>query len=151
MWIPRWPAPPGGHSLITSAQDLARFLEALLAGRLFARPETLAAMTTMVDAPGPEGFPHRYGLGLESYELDGTTVIGHSGSAAGYASMMFKVQGKATTLVTSINTNSLFTNALEVFMPSLKVHHRPGGAARREAAVATPACGTRSGPCPSSA
>jgi D-alanyl-D-alanine carboxypeptidase len=111
----------GGHGLISSAQDLARFLDALLAGKLFARPETLAAMTTMVDAPGPEGFPHRYGLGLESYELDGTTVIGHSGSAAGYASMMFKVQGKETILVTSINTNSLFTNALEVFMPSLKV------------------------------
>jgi D-alanyl-D-alanine carboxypeptidase len=120
----------GGHGLITSAQDLARFLEALLAGRLFARPETLAAMTTMVDAPGPEGFPHRYGLGLESYELDGTTVIGHSGSAAGYASMMFKVQGKETTLVTSINTNSLFTNALEVFMPSLKVITAPAAPAK---------------------
>jgi D-alanyl-D-alanine carboxypeptidase len=111
----------GGHGLITSAQDLARFLDALLAGKLFARPETLTAMTTMVDAPSEAGLPHRYGLGLESYELDGTTVIGNSGSAAGYASMMFKVQGKETILVTSINTNSLFTNALEVFMPSLKV------------------------------
>jgi D-alanyl-D-alanine carboxypeptidase len=111
----------GGHGLITSAQDLARFLDALLAGKLFARSETLTAMTTMVDAESEAGLAHRYGLGLESYEMDGATVIGHTGSAAGYASMMFKVQGKQTILVTSINTNSVLTNALEVFMPSLKV------------------------------
>ena len=34
----------GGNALVTSAHDLVRFLDGLLAGRLFRRPETLQAM-----------------------------------------------------------------------------------------------------------
>jgi D-alanyl-D-alanine carboxypeptidase len=109
----------GGNAMITTVQDLARFIEALLAGQLFARPETLAAMTTMVEAPNETGLPHRYGLGLESYDLGGTTVIGNAGGAAGYGVMMFRIPARDTTLVTAINTSDLFENALDVFIPSL--------------------------------
>ena len=112
----------GGNAMVTTAQDLARFIEALLAGRLFARPETLVAMTTMVDAPEGSGFPHRYGLGLESYELPGgTTVIGNAGGAAGYATFMYRIQGRDTTLVTSINAGDLLANAVNMLIPSLQV------------------------------
>src|SRR5262249_46438366 len=34
----------GGHGLVTTVGDLVRFLDGLLAGRLFQRPETLKAM-----------------------------------------------------------------------------------------------------------
>jgi D-alanyl-D-alanine carboxypeptidase len=118
----------GGNAMITTVQDLARFLDALLAGRLFARPETLAAMTTMIDAPDDTGLPHRYGFGLESFELGGATVIGHAGGAVGYAVMMFQIPARATTLVTAVNTGDLFANALEVFIPSLDVITAPAPA-----------------------
>lgn len=111
----------GGNAMVTTVHDLARFLEALLAGRLFARPETLAEMATMVEAPNETGLPHWYGLGLEAYELGGTRVIGNAGGAAGYATMMFWIPSRATTLVTSINTSDLFANALDVFIPALDV------------------------------
>jgi len=113
----------GGHALVTTVQDLGRFLDALLAGQLFARPTTLATMLTMVDAPDVSGLPHRYGLGLEEYRLpSGVTVVGHSGSTAGYAVMMFRVPSAGdTTLVTFVNTNDLFVNALEVFIPAVNV------------------------------
>jgi D-alanyl-D-alanine carboxypeptidase len=118
----------GGNAMVTTVQDLARFIEALLGGELFTRPETLAAMTTMVDAPDESGLPHRYGLGLESYTFGATTVIGNAGGAAGYATMMYRIPDRATTLVTSVNTSDLFTNALDVFMPSVEVV--TGGARR---------------------
>ena len=65
----------GRTRAVTTAQDLGRFIEALLSGKLFARPATLAAMTTMVDAPHESGLPHRYGFALEEFTLpDGTTA-----------------------------------------------------------------------------
>jgi D-alanyl-D-alanine carboxypeptidase len=110
----------GGHALVTTAQDLGHFLEALLAGELFAQPATLAAMTTMIDAPHESGLPHRYGFALEEFTLpSGTTVIGHAGSTAGYAVMMFRIPASDATLVTAVNTSDLFVNALEVFMPAV--------------------------------
>jgi D-alanyl-D-alanine carboxypeptidase len=112
----------GGSAMVTTTQDLARFLEALLAGRLFQRAATLEAMTTMMDAPDPSGLPHRYGLGLESYDLPGSpTIIGHSGGAPGYATMMFRIPSRDTTLVTSVNTSDMFANALQLLIPSLNV------------------------------
>jgi D-alanyl-D-alanine carboxypeptidase len=110
----------GGNAMVSTVQDLARFIEALLAGRLFARPETLAAMTTMVDAPDGSGIPHRYGLGLESYAFGETTLVGNAGGAAGYATMMYRIAGRDTTVVTSITTGDLMANALHVLFPSVE-------------------------------
>lgn len=112
----------GGHALITTVDDLGRFLEALLDGQLFERPGSLKAMTTMVDAQSPADLPYKYGLGLESYEMpNGMKVIGNSGGAGGYTTMMYKVVDRGSILVTSVNTSDLFTNALDVFMPALDV------------------------------
>lgn len=111
----------GGNAMVTTVQDLARFIEALLAGRLFARPETLAEMQTMVEAPDGSPFRHWYGLGLESYDLGGTTVVGNAGGAAGYATMMYRIPARDTTLVTSVNVGDMYANALNVLIPSLDV------------------------------
>ena len=74
----------GGNALVTTTEDLTRFLDALLAGKLFERPETLEEMLTFVEAtdnPGKVG----YGLGIERYQLPGgVEVIGHLGTGAGY-------------------------------------------------------------------
>jgi D-alanyl-D-alanine carboxypeptidase len=111
----------GGMAMVTTVRDLGTFLDALLAGRLFARPETLVKMTTMVEAPDESHLPHWYGLGLEMYEVGGTTIIGNSGGAPGYATMMFRIPARATTLVTAVNTSDMFTNALNVLSPSVDV------------------------------
>ncbi len=118
----------GGHALVTTAPDLARFVDALLAGQLFTKSETLTAMTTMIDAPHESGLPHHYGLGLETFTMpNGTRVIGHSGSTAGYAVMMFRIPGQDATLITAVNTTDLFANALQIFIPALDViTGRPG-------------------------
>ncbi len=111
----------GGHALVTTAEDLGRFVEALLAGALFARPATLAAMMPTIETPHVSGLPYRYGFALEEYTLpNGAVVVGHSGSTAGYAMMMFRIPASDTTLVTAVNTNDLFTNALQVFIPAVE-------------------------------
>jgi D-alanyl-D-alanine carboxypeptidase len=116
----------GGHAMVTTIQDLARFLEALLGGELYARPDTLVAMTTMVEAPNESGLPHRYGLGLESYDLPGgATIVGNSGGTAGYATMMYRIPASDTTLVTSVNTSDMFANALEVYIPAVQAITAP--------------------------
>jgi D-alanyl-D-alanine carboxypeptidase len=113
----------GGHAMITTVTDLARFLKALLGGELFERKATLDAMTAMIDAPHESGFPHRYGLGLESFDLPGLPrVVGHMGSSGGYAVMMFQVPDRNDTIiVTAINTTDLFRNAMDVFIPAMEV------------------------------
>jgi len=79
----------------------------------------------MVEAPDGTGLPHWYGLGLESYDLGGTTVVGNAGGAAGYATFMYRIPARDTTLVTSINTSDLLANALNVLFPSLEVITAP--------------------------
>ena len=59
---------------------------------------------------------------LETYELPGDiAVIGHSGTAPGYATMMFQRQDNDAILVTGVNTGNLFWNALDVFIPAMSV------------------------------
>ncbi len=111
----------GGNAMVSTLQDLATFLDALLAGRLFARPETLSEMLTMVDAPENPAFPHRYGLGVESYTLNGTTIVGNAGGAAGYATMMYRIPANGSILVTAITAGDLLANALQLLIPSLDV------------------------------
>jgi D-alanyl-D-alanine carboxypeptidase len=112
----------GGNAMVTTAEDLARFLDALLEGRLFRRPETLATMTTMREAHSESGLPYRYGMGLESYELPGgIAAVGHAGGAAGYAVMMYRLPAQGATLVTAVNTSDMFANALKVLIPAAQV------------------------------
>jgi D-alanyl-D-alanine carboxypeptidase len=65
----------GGGGLVAPPVDVAVFFDALLAGSVFKRPETLALMQS---ANGlPSGSPYR--LGVFEYDLDGTAAFGHSG------------------------------------------------------------------------
>lgn len=109
----------GGNAMITTVEDLGRFMEALLDGQLFEKAEMLTAMTTMVPAEHESGWPYAYGLGLESFEgPSGTKILGHAGGTAGYATMVYRIVGHDCILATSVNTGDLFTNALSVFMPA---------------------------------
>lgn len=89
----------GGSALVTTTADLATLLGALHRGKLFDDPATLAAMTTIVDAPVPEEAQVGYGLGLTKFKVGEEVFYGHLGGTAGYQS--FVLVHDATGLVTS--------------------------------------------------
>lgn len=59
----------GGSGLVTTVQDLARFWDALLRGRLFSHRATLKGMLTFGPTPGE--VTSGYGLGVEQYTVPG--------------------------------------------------------------------------------
>jgi D-alanyl-D-alanine carboxypeptidase len=108
----------GGHALLTTAGDLSRFLRALLAGRLFQRPETLAAMRTFVPTPDDHGRVG-YGLGLERYVLPGgVEMVGHMGTTAGYRAYMFHLPAQDIDLA-MVTTSP--DDPMPVLEPALKL------------------------------
>ncbi|MGB2984172.1 MAG: serine hydrolase, partial [Candidatus Bipolaricaulia bacterium] len=110
----------GGHAMISTTSDLARFLDALLAGELFISEETLNEMLEFVDAPDDLGYPYWYGLGLEKYIIGGVTLIGHAGGAVGYSTVMYYALDHDITIVASDNVIDLGTAYLDLMMPALK-------------------------------
>lgn len=76
-------------ALVSTADDLRRFLAALLGGRLLA-PAQLAAMETSVAVGKPyRPIDDRYGLGLMGFDTRCGPVWGHRGRIAGYTAFAF--------------------------------------------------------------
>ncbi|MCR4080428.1 serine hydrolase domain-containing protein [Providencia stuartii] len=74
----------GGGGLITSSQQMARFLEALFNGEIFEKPETLQTMLSVGHHVGAQ----EYRLGLMASVVNGMTLYSHLGfwgSAAYYS------------------------------------------------------------------
>jgi D-alanyl-D-alanine carboxypeptidase len=95
----------GGYSLITSVHDLVRFLDALLAGRLFRRRETLQAMLDFKQAPDPES-PGQvgYGLGLIKRVFPGgIETIDHYGGTVVYAAYVGRIVRPGVTFAAAVN------------------------------------------------
>jgi D-alanyl-D-alanine carboxypeptidase len=74
----------GGGGVVSTAGDLNRFLQGLMTGLLFKRPETLSEMLRWQHPPG---MPPRYaavGHGIFTFPTPaGRTLIGHSGAWGG--------------------------------------------------------------------
>jgi D-alanyl-D-alanine carboxypeptidase len=70
-------------NVVSSLEDVTRFLSALLTGRLLSL-ELLAEMTTWVDTGQPEV---GYGTGLQVIRTPCGDVIGHDGGIPGFATM----------------------------------------------------------------
>jgi D-alanyl-D-alanine carboxypeptidase len=95
----------GGNALVTSTEDLSRFLDALLAGKLFEKAGTLDAMLTFVRAGNDSGLELGYGLGLERYDLPGgIKVIGHFGTAGGYRAFVGHAPAQKIDIAIAFNT-----------------------------------------------
>jgi serine beta-lactamase-like protein LACTB len=75
----------GGGGLCASAEDLARFAQALVAGKLL-RAETLAAMWTRQRTTA--GKEITYGLGWRVDRDDGRLVVSHSGAQSRVSTML---------------------------------------------------------------
>jgi D-alanyl-D-alanine carboxypeptidase len=110
----------GGNALLTTNEDLSRFLHALLAGKLFARPKTLSEMLTFVHAKSDSGLPLGYGLGIERYTLPGgVTVIGHLGTGAGYRAFVGYVPAQKVDIAMMLNSDQ--GDPTPVLMPALQL------------------------------
>jgi D-alanyl-D-alanine carboxypeptidase len=95
----------GGGDMISTTQDLQKFISALMRGKLLPAP-LLAQMRT----PNPTA---GYGLGL--FVQDGTTptpfpppscgvtVLTHNGNVQGYATLMYSTPDGSKTLTASLN------------------------------------------------
>ena len=118
----------GGQSLVTTPEDLARFMDAALAGELFQKDETLDEMLTWVD--WPDGNPlspylDNYGLGLMMADFgSGIEGIGHSGDTpGGYHVFAFHLPDQDMTISGAVNSYDykagflLIPSALEILVP----------------------------------
>nr|MBA3441633.1 serine hydrolase [Pyrinomonadaceae bacterium] len=115
----------GTGNLISTADDLRRFAEALFNGRLL-KPESLALMTTTIDTGGAYDMPElEYGLGVMRARLnvgpgpDGaarpdqtSAVLGHIGGIAGFRSAVWWVPESGITIALSLNQADLDPNIL---------------------------------------
>jgi CubicO group peptidase (beta-lactamase class C family) len=97
----------GGQALITTAEDLEQFLEALLAGELFQNAGTLDEMQTFV--AWPEGNPLSpwitdYGLGIFKVVYPGgIEAIGHSGTSADFNAIVLYFPDQDITISGAVN------------------------------------------------
>jgi D-alanyl-D-alanine carboxypeptidase len=93
----------GGGALVTTVQDLAYFLDALLALRLFRHRASLQQMLAFTPAPDVGG-QVGYGLGIEQRLLPGgVEVIGHLGTTAGYCAYVGRLQRRRVTVASALN------------------------------------------------
>jgi D-alanyl-D-alanine carboxypeptidase len=94
----------GGNGLISSVGDLVRFFDALLAGKVFQRPETLQEMLDFQPAdeePGQIG----YGLGLfQRVFPNGVETVDHLGGAVGYIAYVARLTAQEVTIAVAINS-----------------------------------------------
>jgi D-alanyl-D-alanine carboxypeptidase len=93
---PSMAGPAGGDALVSSTQDLAKFLGELAKGKLFDAPATLELMLAFVDAPIPEEATTGYGLGVARFQMGDTQLFGHLGGAVGFQSFMLYEPGSGT-------------------------------------------------------
>jgi CubicO group peptidase (beta-lactamase class C family) len=81
--------PGGGY--VTTAEDLMRFAQALMDGKIL-KPETLAQMWTPTKLTG--GKMSNYGLGFGVLMISGEKYVAHSGSQQGTSTAMAIIPGK---------------------------------------------------------
>jgi D-alanyl-D-alanine carboxypeptidase len=115
----------GTANIVSTADDLRRFTEALFDGRLLADP-SLALMTTLVDTGGAFAMPElEYGLGVMGARMsvgpgtDGkarpdelTAVLGHIGGIAGFRSAAWWAPESGITIALSLNQAGVDPNIL---------------------------------------
>lgn len=108
----------GGHALVTTTADLARFAAALFGGELYRRPGTLAQMLRFVPAEPTGDMAYAYGLGVMRHELpDGTVFLGHGGSTAGYSCAIVYDPVRRLTVVAARNAPDLEATYMDLAIP----------------------------------
>lgn len=92
-----WNTPYGDGPLVTTAEDLERFLFALFRDNGLVSPAMLARMIK------PGKHDEEYGLGVELYDTDNGQEIGHTGSVDGFGAEAFYFSDERTAIVFMTN------------------------------------------------
>lgn len=90
----------GGGGLCASAEDLARFGQALLAGKLVSAT-SLAQMWT--EQTTSDGKPVGYGLGFQLGTKDGRRVVSHGGAQSRVSTMLYMLPDERVVVVVLCN------------------------------------------------
>ena len=93
------PMPDGG--MITTAEDLARLLDAVTGGELLSARSTAAMTTSHLDRP--ESTRYGYGCELELGRDGRVAILGHSGMDPGAQAQLWRYTESETTLVVVCN------------------------------------------------
>ncbi len=102
--LPAIGMPDGG--IITTAGDLARFLDALTAGALVSPPTLDLMLTPNAPIRGTDGL-ECYGYGMELTVVDErVTIIGHSGGDPGVNAMAWHFMDTASSLIVLSNQDA---------------------------------------------
>ena len=113
---PSFAGAAGAAALVTTVQDLSRFLDALFAGRLFRHRATLKQMMSIAPAQG-EGGLVGYGLGIERRALPGgAELIGHLGGAV-YRSYVGRLHPTSATIALAMNAED---DPTPLLLPAVK-------------------------------
>lgn len=114
----------GGSALVTTVHDLARFVDALLKGRLFRHRATLRQMLAFAPAPD-DGGQVGYGLGIEQRVVPGgIELIGHLGGAPGYRSYAGRMRPQGVTITFMLNWQDDPTPLVVPVIEALAAAHR---------------------------
>lgn len=99
---------PGG-GLISSADDMARFAEAMLADALV-KPATRELMWTVAKPAG--GKPSHYGLGWFITDEFGVHIVGHTGGQQGTDTTLLLVPARRAAVVVLANMDDVNTTSI---------------------------------------
>lgn len=100
--------PGGGY--VTTAEDLVRFAQALMDGKIVKR-ETLETMWTPAKVTG-EGKKSNYGLGFGVLMIDGGKCVAHSGSQQGTSTSMVIIPEKHFAVAALANMDDVEPSAV---------------------------------------
>ena len=113
----------GGHALVSTTMNLARFLDAALAGELFQKTETLGKMLTFVDMPqdvNSSNLAIGYGLGIMRFGLPGgIEMLGHAGTTGGYQCFVYNLPAHGITI--SGMMSIMESDQMQLINPALKL------------------------------
>jgi D-alanyl-D-alanine carboxypeptidase len=115
----------GGHALVTTTTDLARFLDAVMGRELFQDLETLDEMLTFMDVP--EGsFPMSeaagYGLGMMKFALPSDIeMLGHGGDTAGFSGFVYSLPAEDITMSGMISAMEPMSVLPQIIYPTVEM------------------------------
>jgi len=131
----RWPAPtfdlgtPAAGSLYTSANDLARFAQALLNRGALPGGRMLLASTVdeMWRPQFPKSGPRAFGLGFVLSEIDGERTVGHGGAVYGHVADLRLLPDRGIGVVVFATLDSGTTaSRLSTYALQLMLAHQAG-------------------------
>ena len=113
---------PGG-GLVSTAEDYARFSEALMDGKIV-KKETVDTMWTATGVPTmSDGKPSGYGMGFGVFTIHGEKCVAHDGGQQGASTIMEVIPGKRFAI--AVLTNNENAEPVDVLRQILDLYHMP--------------------------